>query len=346
MMPSENIIDAAEFFTLACGVFDRASETQAVDRFYQIAGHGVRLRFASETLVPLLTPALAHLATSAPPATELTIYIWESDLPGLEDLPPLPWTREDYTPQGEIRDHDGSGIKTAIHSDILSMLNAEANLGIYWVRDARQLTYTESGSPLLRLFHWWMRSHGKQLVHAGAVGTQEGGALLVGKGGSGKSTTCLLCLSSGLSYVGDDYCLISTDHFPYVHSLYCSGKIHPQDIDRLPSLDSDLSNRAQLPVEKALYFLHQHKEVSLGFPVRAVLMPRVTGLSKTTLQKVSPSASLKALAPSTIFQLPGAGAQAFKTLGNVVKQVPSYLLEVGTDFARIPGTISRLLSDL
>jgi hypothetical protein len=347
MTQNDTIIDSTEFFALLCQTFERAVESTEVtiERFYRIGGHSVRLRFATESLVPLLTPALAHLEI-APLKSELTIYIWEDDMVGLDKLPPLPWSREDYTPQGEILDHSDAAIKTAFHSDTLSMLNTKSNLAIYWVRDAKQLTYVESGSPLLRLFHWWMRGHGKQLVHAGAVGTPEGGALLVGKGGSGKSTTCLLCLSSGLSYVADDYCLVSANQTPYVHSLYCSGKVSAQDIGRLPSLEAALSNRSRLPAEKALYFLDQHSEVSNGFPLRAVLVPRVSGLSETMVRKVSPSVSLMALAPSTIFQLPGAGEQAFKTLGKVVKQVPSYLLEIGTNLSSIPRTISNLLSEL
>jgi hypothetical protein len=239
-------------------------------------------------------------------------------------------------------------IQTAFHASTLSMLDMEQNLGVYWVRDADYLTYTESGSPLLRIFHWWMRCHGSQLVHAGAVGTPEGGVLLVGKGGSGKSTTCLRCLDSALLYLGDDYCLISTDPFPYAHSLYNSGKVDAQDISRFTFLKSALSNADRLDREKALYFLSAHfsEKISNGFPLRAVLLPRVTGLPDTNIRKLSASASLLASAPSTIFQLPGAGQQAFKVLGDLVRQVPSYALEVGTDLSQIPHAILSLLSEV
>ena len=41
-----------------------------------------------------------------------------------------------------------------------------------------------------------MSDRNLQYVHAGAVGNKNGGILLVGKGGSGKSSTALACLKS------------------------------------------------------------------------------------------------------------------------------------------------------
>jgi hypothetical protein len=344
-----NAPDPVEFFQMVHQTFGRAERAAGdrVDQFYAIGGHTVRLRFAGSALVPLIAPALEHLATQASSTPALTICLWDSDSTGMEPPPP-PWSWDEYAARGEVHRYNDDRIHTAFHASTLSMLDMELDLGVCWFRDASQLTYTESGSPLLRIFHWWMRRHGSQLVHAGAVGTAEGGVLLIGKGGSGKSTTCLLCLDSALLYLGDDYCLISVDPSPYAHSLYSSGKVDAQDINRFAFLKPALSNTDRLDKEKALYFLRARfpEKISNGFPLRAVLLPRVTGLPETKLKKVSASASLLASAPSTIFQLPGAGDQAFKVLGDLVRQVPSYILEVGTELSQIPGTILNLLSEL
>jgi hypothetical protein len=60
---------------------------------------------------------------------------------------------------------------------------------------------------------------------------------------------------------------------------------------------------------------------------------------------VTAGAVLAALAPSTLFQLPGAGSTAIKTMKKLVGQVPGYILELGTDTAKIPETILGLLSN-
>ena len=74
------------------------------------------------------------------------------------------------------------------------------------------------------------------MVHAAAVGDESGGVLLVGRGGSGKSTTALSCLGTQVGYLADDYCLVEMVEGPRVHSLYTSGKANRGSIARLPRL--------------------------------------------------------------------------------------------------------------
>ena len=78
--------------------------------------------------------------------------------------------------------------------------------------------------------------------------------LLAGKGGSGKSTTALVCLHSSLVYAGDDYCLLATDDGPYVFSLYSTGKLNPDDVYRFSDLAPLNKNRDHLDSKKALFF--------------------------------------------------------------------------------------------
>jgi hypothetical protein len=63
------------------------------------------------------------------------------------------------------------------------------------------------------------------------------------------------------------------------------------------------------------------------------------------LKPASPAAGLAALAPSTIFQLPGAGKEAFQAMGQLVRQVPCYQLNLGTDIGEIPEVILELLAE-
>lgn len=337
------------FFKEVYQAFERAEQVavNSADRFYTIGGYVIRLRFAGPALVSLITPALEHLASPPSPVPALTICLWDSDSTGTDMPPPPPWSWNDYITRGEVQGYNDGRIHTAFHVNALSMMDAKLDLALCWVRDAGQLPYYESGSPLLRILHWWMHRHRLQLIHAGAVGTAEGGVLLVGKGGSGKSTTALACLDSELLYAGDDYCLITANPKAYVYSVYNSGKVDAKDTGRFSLLTPALSNSDRLSTEKALYFLYRHfpGKISAGFPIRAILLPRVTGILETRLKKVSSSLGLLALAPSTIFQLPGAGHQAFEILSKVAKQMPSYILEVGTDLSGIPDAISNLLSD-
>ncbi|MBI4550867.1 MAG: serine kinase [Candidatus Latescibacteria bacterium] len=342
--------DAVAFFRAACQAFRQAEQAAGgtIDRVYRIGGYPVRLRFAGAALIPRLVPALAHheaLSDGPPPA--LSICLWDSASLGTR-MPPPPWSWDDYRARGEVRGYNDGHISTAfaMGSGVLSLLDASQNLALYWVHDARQLPAYESGAPLLTIFSWWMGRHDRQLVHAGAVGLPAGGVLLAGRGGTGKSTTALSCLHSPLSYVSDDYCLLATKPGPYAYSLYNSAKLDAESLRRLPHLAPALAQADQLDGGKTLLFLRERypDSITTGFPVRAILLSRVTGRVETTVRPASPTEGLKALAPSTIFQLSGAHHAALQTMAQVVKQVPCYHLELGTEVSRIPEVIAGVLS--
>lgn len=283
---------------------------------------------------------------SAPP--DLSIYLWESDSTGV--YPPAPpWASQEGIAQGEIwRLHDDryDMISLSAHH-ILNVLDKAQNAAYYWVDAADQLPWSESGSPLLVILEWWMASRGLYVVHAGAVGTLAGGVLLLGRGGTGKSTTALACLDSSLMYASDDHALFSAEPSPHVYSLYGSGKVSYADVSRFPILNKSVRRVNDAEGDQALYFLHgyfSHK-IAKGFPIRAMLLPRVSGRHDTTVSPASSVEALKALAPSTLFLLQGSlrSAAAFRAMVKVAERVPCYSLHVGTDLAQIPDVIQRLL---
>ena len=338
------------FFEAVHQTFQQAKQVMGedFDRFYCIGGHTMQLRFAGPALVPRITPALQHLATAPDASPALTVCIWDS-VSTLTQMPPPPWAQDAYVGRGEVYGYNDGRMHTNFNlaSYVLSMLDTSSALAMYWTRDPNQLPYYESGAPLREILNWWLSEYGYQFCHAGAVGTDKKGVLLAGRGGSGKSTTALTCLNSELVYASDDYCLLATDPCPYVYSLYNTAKVDADNIHRIPHLKSAISNADRLDAEKALLFLHQHfpDRIVKGFPIRAVLLPRVTGRRETVLTPASPAAGLMALAPSTMFQLSGADQKAFRAISRLLKQVPCYNLELGTDLEQVPDVILGLLRE-
>lgn len=309
--------------------------------------------------MPQLAPALAHLEIEPIANPDLTVCLWDNastqtQLPlllgSLVELIRLNW-RNYLGPRKEIKAYDGDRIRANFHigPNILSVLDRQQNLACYWIDDAQNIPYWEKGSPLQTILNWWTTDRQHQYVHAGAVGTPAGGVLLAGKGGAGKSSTALACIDSNLVYASDDYCLVSIDPQPYAYSLYNTAKLKGQvDLERFPKLAPLVENVDRIGLEKAMLFLHQHHpdKISRGFPIKAVLIPQVTGKLDTHIRPTTAGAALRALAPSTIFQLAGSGQTAFGIMSSLVKQVPCYVLELGTDMVQIPTAIEHLLSQL
>src|SRR3972149_783084 len=216
----------------------------AIDCYYTIGGYTVCLQFAGPALVPFITPALEHLA-AFPDKTraDLTICLWDSASTAMS-MPPRPWELEDLIARGDVRGFSNARIHTALSGDVgaVSMLDEAENLGVYWIRDACHVPTYERGAPLRAILHWWVGQHGGLLVHTAAVGHQEGGVLLVGRGGSGKSTSALASLVSGWRYAGDDYCLLAPNGEPYVYSLYNTAKLNATHLENFPTLLPAISN--------------------------------------------------------------------------------------------------------
>ena len=192
-----------------------------------------------------------------------------------------------------------------------------------------------------------MASERRYYVHAGAVGHADGGVLLAGRGGSGKSTTALACLDSDLVYASDDYCIVSNDVGPVVHSVYSTAKLKGHvDFERFPHLRERCSNLELVGDEKALLFLQDHyaDRIVRGFPICAVLLPRVNHSPHARVTSATSAEAFRALAPSTLMQVPGAGPELLEALRRLLEAVPAFHLDLGPDPASLPPLIGEILA--
>lgn len=299
-------------------------------------------------------PALAHLAIEAHEAPALTVRVWASRSSGVA-IPRSPWQPEDYLSRGDIRGCT-AGVRAAFNlgAGTLSLFDSDAGTAIFWVNDADTLPSYERAAPLRTILGWFLRTRGRELLHAGAVGMVggSGGVLLAGRGGRGKSTTALSCLttSTSLCYAADDYVAVDLDPVPWVHCIYNSGKLEiAHALQRLPELVPLVSNPEAGPEEKRLLFVHQHfpERIASGFPLRAILLPEVTAAAegRPALHPVSPLAVLQELAASTMGQMPGTDQRTLRLLGALLRAVPCYRLAIGADLADANEQICALLRD-
>ncbi|MFN7999125.1 MAG: hypothetical protein U0Q18_36225 [Bryobacteraceae bacterium] len=330
-------------------VRDRAESALAVaphrEHILCAGGRPVRLRFAGPCLENLLMPALEHLSTAPAGPAALTVTLFDTASTGISPPPP-PWQAAQQGPRGVIAGYNSVRFRTVYQpgADVLLIYDSDERCGVYWSPDYRRVPYWEASFPLRSLFQWWLEDQPLQLAHAAAVGLPEGGVLIAGPSGSGKSTTALACLESDLLYAGDDHVLLGTSPL-WAHCLYNTAKLTPDVEPWFPQLAAAISNRERCGSEKALLFLSRcaPEKLIAGFPIRALLVPRVTGLRETRLVRCSASEAFRALAPTTLFQLPGTGRRALDKLATVVRDAPVYRLELGTDLPGIPRTILRLL---
>lgn len=275
--------------------------TQSEEHLLEIGGARVCLQFVGNTLQPIVLPALEHRRCVAAGQPDLTIELVDGKAAG--EALALPgdatgeavWQFEDET----------FALLAQPASGALHLLDRPRARALCWVNDATRLPWYEAGFPLRLIFHLWTRKRKQTLVHAGALGNERGALLIVGRGGSGKTTAALAGHAAGLDYLGDDYALISAEGGPRVWSLYCSAKLTPDGLRRFPELAGQGAPASSQERDKALVFLRGTNRGA--YPLRAVLWPRLAHQPETRLVAAPPARLLLALAPQHAAANPGSG---------------------------------------
>lgn len=328
--------------------FEQAvDQTDPLDRTYSLAGYRVRLRFAGPALLPVLTPALDHLQTAnAGPPPDLTIALWDSATTGIPfpaRLPPL----AEIGRRGELPAYSDDRFLAAAQTDIraLSLLDRVENQALYWAAEAAVLPVFERAAPLKIILHWWLRERGLPLIHAGAVGTEAGGVLLVGGTGTGKSTSTLACLNAGLQYISDDRCLLGLEPEPRAWCVYNAAKLRPEQMQRFPHLLPAVRANNLPDEEKDIIFVHQYapEQLAAALPVRALLLARLAHRPETTWTPISPARVWRELSTSSLVYQPGMGQDELRLMADLVRRLPCYLLNLGTELGEIPPVITQVI---
>jgi len=327
-----------------------ACKTQKVDsRTLMVAGIRIQLRSVGAVLAAAVLPALSHLLCDAENSTlDISLHLWDGAETGV--WPPRPsFIPEDYRRYGQ---------RAIVHDDSLSVMHAPTNgqlfvydratrQGYFWVEDARQLSIYEHAAPVQTLFHWALHGFGWQVVHAAAVGNADGGVLLVGGTGAGKSTTALSCLAQeGLHFLSDDKCLVRLAPEPQAFALFSSAKIKGDMLARLPHLRPLLMGwDDSYKANKGLLFLHPTYADHMihTFPVKALLLPQVAHREAADIRPAPAGDLFRQLGPSTVIWLPGAEAENYRFTAAMTRRLPCYRLDLALEPARNSQAIRELL---
>lgn len=330
---------------------EAAKKTGRIKYYYDIAGTTVCLVFAGDILIPLFTPALSHLRLPDDSVADVHIHVWDSESTGVEMVPP-PCEKNHFTDRGDIWGFNSERIKTAFHWSEYSvnLMDLETNTAMYWVKDPSHLPYWATSSPFRTIFHWWMEKNDCQLMHAAAVGTEEGAVLITAKGGAGKSTTAVKSLLDGMYYLADDYLVVKKDPEPKVFSLYCTAKIGAvsnKDI-QFPELKPHAAAHIEDGQEKDVLYLHPafKDQLKKELPIKTILKPSIQANQReSTFSPVSFWRIYRAMSFTTMSQLPGVGPHTHEYFKELCHSVPCMTLNLGSDIHQIPDAIKKHLKN-
>jgi hypothetical protein len=254
--------------------------------------------------------------------------------------------------QAVVRHGEGGRFVGYRRGGTVAALDRSAGSMVVWCGD--DFPAIDRGQPLFPLFAVWLHDLDLQLVHAGLVARGENGALLGGAGGSGKSTTALACMRSGMAYLGDDLIALELPETgedgasARGFSLYNSARLEPRNLERFPELQGTVEPLdPNEPDKLVLYPLDGEGEAASSGTarIRAVLLPRVTAGPPRAVP-LSPAKALLGLAPSSIRAMaPQPMAAGLERLAKLVERVPCYQLQVSEDLAAVAEEVERVIHE-
>lgn len=315
-----------------------------VEADYRIGGHPVRMRMLGREMAADVDKALCHLRSNDGAAPALTVEIWDDAAVGPVGWEP--WSEGSDTNGTVSLAHDDRYVLTQRPTSAMLLDRKESRI-VGGIRGRQFLHQDERVRPFHRLISIWLDDNDIQFVHAALIAHGEKGLLLVGKSGSGKSTSAIASMLDGFTFLSDDYVALGAgDDGKYIgYSLYASCMM--DNAAKFP----DLTPIAQPPnttyeVKHSVYLTDCPKaHFAPQTDLAAIVMPRVVDRPDTVFKRARTMEAMLALAPSSIWILPGSASFSLDKMEGLVTSVPAYSLELGRDY-EISSAIRRLCGEL
>jgi hypothetical protein len=132
-----------------------------------------------------------------------------------------------------------------------------------------------------------------------------------------------------------------------VHSLYCTAKLNWDQMARFPRFADLVKNHDRRENEKAVMYLYpeMHEQIVASLPLRAILTPRISGRQQTELAEIPIPALQRAIALTTMWQLPHTGRHTQQFINRLIDRLPGLRLALGCNLDSIADVIVPLLAN-
>ena len=224
------------------------------------------------------------------------------------------------------------------------ILDIEKKRAIFWVADAKDIPFWEKAAPFKQILNWYLANTPYFMIHGGAVSFGKYSAVLVGPGGSGKSSTVGSCFAENLNVSGDDLIIMGKHNHRYeVFGIYNSIKFLPSTNSSIKDLfiSSNLIDCGNKKMGR--YTDLRVDSFNNKSTILAIFNCVISGHELTNISSMAPITMMKFIIPPTISLLRGHEAMAIKKITAMIREVGCHKLELGIKPKEIVSAIKQFI---
>ncbi len=228
----------------------------------------------------------------------------------------------------------------------------DVHIGVDFATGVGVLAWSESApgwfyaAPFRTALEWCATRAGDLLLHAAGVGRRNGGVVLLGHAGAGKSTSTMAAVAAGGFTLGDDYLWVGVDGDTITgRSCFRTCKtrhrasVEPVGITAgLPGFD------IQAEEGKRVHYLAEGTDSFVQtFPIVGAVVLEPVADSSLPPRQVAASYALRRSAASTILQATQNRQQQMGLLTGLLTTVPCFSLHLDPDLERMGHGLMELV---
>jgi hypothetical protein len=222
-----------------------------------------------------------------------------------------------------------------------------ASVGVQLAHSTADLPDWFAGAPLRQHLHWLVRARGDRIAHAGTLGLDRRGILLLGHGGSGKSGTTLAGIAAGLQTVGDDYVALSGVP-PVARALFRIAKQDKAGLARIAGLGPQLSHRPLNWMNKVEF------DPAAIFPgcftnalrMAAIVLPTIAHARVPGFTSAAAGEAMRILIPTNLYSFAGEPIDGMDYFADLMRSMPVYRLALSDDAAANGAVLAEFVAAL
>lgn len=272
------------------------------------------------------------------PALRGRLTVHSLEAPPVDVLLPAPVTEDELAGRVGVRALEGTRWRLTwdAYAGVVRCFNRETATGIF-VTVGRPEAW-EFGAPFRAFLHWAAADRGAAMVHAAAVVGSTGAALVVGPGGTGKSTTAIVAVDVGLATLGDDYVWIEpAGDVHVVRSTYSTIKT------KRGGLSPVVPIRDSVEVADGDKTIHHLDDPCRAVLVRSAPLASLVLLTPPGATPAGAAMAMVAAVPSTTLQLPYDESNTVALLRGVCESTLIVGLTRDGDLDRLGRELSALV---